>query len=100
MYIMCVLYMILYCSIYCQVRSGVEPVTLQAEYCNSGHVGLHIHMHVYTVAEDVYNYTCIFISRFEDIVLTESDGIPTLEFLDSCRAVVPFFGKLHTPLSL
>ena len=33
-----------------------------------------------------------FICRFEDLVLSEDDGIPTVEFLESCRAVVPFFG--------
>ena len=62
-----------------------------------GYTFIYMYIHVYTVATCVY--TCmIFICRFEDIVLTESDGIPTAEFLESCRAVVPFFGTLHTPL--
>jgi pleckstrin family protein A (phosphoinositide binding specific) protein 8 len=34
--------------------------------------------------------------KFEDLVLSEGDGIPTVEFLDSCRAVVPFFDTLSS----
>ena len=31
--------------------------------------------------------------KFEDIVLVENDQIPTVNFLECCRAVVPFFGE-------
>lgn len=31
--------------------------------------------------------------KFEDILLLENDQIPTVDFLECCRAVVPFFGK-------
>ena len=32
-------------------------------------------------------------NKFEDIVLVENDRIPTVEFLECCKAVVPFLGK-------
>ena len=31
-------------------------------------------------------------------MLSEDDGVPTLEFLESCRAAVPFFSK-HSVIS-
>ena len=31
--------------------------------------------------------------KFEDLVLIENDQIPTAEFLECCRCVLPFFGK-------
>ena len=31
--------------------------------------------------------------KFEDILLVENDQIPTVDFLECCRAVVPFFGE-------
>lgn len=31
--------------------------------------------------------------KFEDILLVENDQIPTADFLECCRAVVPFFGE-------
>ena len=38
-----------------------------------------------------------FTCRFEDLVLIGDERIPTLDFLYSCRAVVPFFGwSAHT----
>ena len=33
--------------------------------------------------------------KFEDLVLVDGERIPTAEFLDCCRAVVPFFGELE-----
>lgn len=31
--------------------------------------------------------------KFEDILLVENNQIPTVDFLECCRAVVPFFGE-------
>ena len=33
--------------------------------------------------------------KFEDILLVENNQIPTVDFLECCRAVIPFFGKFH-----
>ena len=38
-------------------------------------------------------YLCFVLVRFEDIVLLEDSGVPTEEFLNCCKAMLPFFGE-------
>ena len=38
-------------------------------------------------------YLRFVLVRFEDIVLLEDSGVPTEEFLNCCKAMLPFFGE-------
>ena len=49
----------------------------------------------------VSHLVMLYICRFEDLVLSDGEGIPTPDFLSACRAVVPFFGEsLYTNVSV
>ena len=41
----------------------------------------------------------LVLVRFEDIVLLEDNGVPTEDFLNCCKAMLPFFGEFVSPTS-
>jgi hypothetical protein len=38
--------------------------------------------------------------KFEDLGLEKKEGIPSRQFLECCKAVLPFFGKYHEALCI